>query len=49
MTVQNDWTISSDGISVEALASVWRDSRAAEEQRKQGREEQKLLDNLIQK
>ena len=33
----------------EALASVWRDSRAAEEQRKQGREEQKLLDNLIQK
>ena len=33
----------------EALASVWRDSRAAEEQRKQGREEQKLLNNWIQK
>ena len=33
----------------EALASVRRDSRAAEEQRKQGREEQKLLDNWIQK
>ena len=33
----------------EALASVWRDSRAAEEQRKQGREEQKLLDNWIPK